>query len=233
MHCQAAIHPTLGKEGRFIMKKAIRWLDINFEAFFGMWAFFAMLLIILSQIFSRNLFGSGTAWGEEVCRYCYVWTSYLGLSFATRNSVHIEIDAIRRLLPEKVQKVLMILTQAIMLYLFVRFFFATMQNVVRAYETNAKFTTLNISKNWVYIAAPIGYGLGALRCVQTLIWKFMHFNCSMPVFVNSYSVLNGGLNNYCFNDELREEYRTKVPDEAYAEVAELKARRAKKKEGNT
>lgn len=33
------------------MKKVIRWLDINFEAFMGMIAFFTMLLIILCQIF--------------------------------------------------------------------------------------------------------------------------------------------------------------------------------------
>ena len=39
------------------MKKVIRWLDINFEAFMGMIAFFTMLLIILCQIFGRQIFG--------------------------------------------------------------------------------------------------------------------------------------------------------------------------------
>lgn len=88
------------------MKKVIRWLDINFEAFMGMIAFFTMLLIILCQIFGRQIFGAGFPWGEEICRYCYVWVCYLGLAYATRNSIHIEIDAVRRLMPEKVQKVL-------------------------------------------------------------------------------------------------------------------------------
>lgn len=37
------------------MKKVIRWLDINFEAFMGMIAFFTMLLIILCQIFGRQI----------------------------------------------------------------------------------------------------------------------------------------------------------------------------------
>ena len=88
------------------MRKILRWLNINFEACFGMIFFFIMLGIILMQIFLRNIFGSGTAWGEEICKFCYVWVCYMGLGFATKNSIHIEIDAVRRVLPEKVQKIL-------------------------------------------------------------------------------------------------------------------------------
>ena len=113
------------------MKKVIRWLDINFEAFMGMIAFFTMLLIILCQIFGRQIFGAGFPWGEEICRYCYVWVCYLGLAYATRNSIHIEIDAVRRLMPEKVQKVLMIFSQVIMMVLFIYFFKGTLDNVLR------------------------------------------------------------------------------------------------------
>lgn len=54
------------------MKKLIRWFDINFEACFGMIFFFIMLGIILMQIFLRNILGAGTAWGEEICKFCYL-----------------------------------------------------------------------------------------------------------------------------------------------------------------
>ena len=65
------------------MRKILRWLNINFEACFGMIFFFIMLGIILMQIFLRNIFGSGTAWGEEICKFCFVWFCYMGLGFAT------------------------------------------------------------------------------------------------------------------------------------------------------
>ena len=129
------------------MKKIIHWLDINFEAFFGMVAFFAMLLIILYQIFARALVGHGVSWGEEICKFCYVWVSYLGLSYATRNSIHIEIDAVRRLLPEKVQKILMIFTTLVMLWLFIRFFDGALQNVLRNFEKNSRASSIDISAN--------------------------------------------------------------------------------------
>lgn len=210
------------------MKKVIRWLDINFEAFFGMVFFFIMLGIILSQVFLRNFFGAGTPWGEEICRFCYVWVCYMGLSYATRNSIHIEIDAVRRLMPEKVQKCLMIFTQIVMLVLFCFFFYGNLTNVIRIAQRGQLALSVNISQNWMYAAAPVGYGLGALRCLQTLYWKFRHFNCSMPVFVNPYSVLNGGLTNYAFNEELRAEYREKVPEEAYEEEAAFRAKHSRK-----
>lgn len=213
------------------MKKIIRWLDINFEAFFGMVAFFFMLCLILFQIFARNLTGEGLAWGEEICKFCYVWVSYFGLSYATRNSIHIEIDALRRLFPEKVQKVMMIVSQLIMMLVFVYFFMGTLDNVSMIAKRNMRALTVNISQNWMYVAGPIGYGLGVVRACQTLWWKLRHFNCSMPVFVNPYGVLNGGLNNYCFNDELKAEYREQVPEEAYAEVEAFNAKHGKKKEG--
>lgn len=214
------------------MKKILRWLDINFEACFGMVFFFIMLTIILYQIFARAIFGNGVPWGEEVCKICYVWVSYIGLSYATRNSIHIEIDAVRRLLPEKVQKCLIIFTHLVMLVLFLYFFKGTLGNVLRTAQTHQKLLSVNLSQNFMYVAGPVGYGLGVLRCLQNLYWKLRHFNCSMPVFLNPYSVLDGGLNNFCFNEELREEYRENVPEEAYAEEAEFRAKHSRKsKEG--
>ena len=215
------------------MKKIIRWLDINFEAFFGMIVFFAMLGIILCQIFGRNFFGRGFPWGEEICRFCYVWVSYIGLSYATRNSIHIEIDAVRRRFPEKIQKIVILFTQIVMLVLFAFFFYGTLVNAIRIAARGSRALSVDISQNWMYMAGPVGYGLGAFRCIQTLIWKIRHFHCSMPVFQNPYSVLDGGLYNYSYNDELREEYRAMVPEEAYLEEAEFRRKHDRKKGGDT
>ena len=112
------------------------------------------------------------------------------------------------------------------------FFKGTLGNVLRTAQTHQKMLSVNLSQNFMYVAGPVGYGLGVLRCLQNLYWKLRHFNCSMPVFLNPYSVLDGGLNNFCFNEELREEYREKVPEEAYAEEAEFRAKHSRKsKEG--
>lgn len=214
------------------MKKLLRWLDVNFEAFFGMIAFFGMLILITMQILLRNLLGAGTAWGEEICRFCYVWVCYIGLGYATRNNLHIQIDALRKNFPEKLQKILIILTELLMLYVFCRFFCGTLENVMRVSAMNNRADSINISTNWMYVAGPVGYGLGVIRCTQGLIWKIRRFNCSMEVFTNPNGVLSGSLETYCYDDEVREEQRAKVSDEAYQEAAAFAAKHSRKsKEG--
>ena len=125
----------------------------------------------------------------------------------------------------------MIASQIVMMVLFFYFFMGTLDNVKVIAMRNMRALSVNISQNWMYMAGPIGYGLGVLRNFQNLIWKIRHFNCSMPVFVNPYSVLDGGLENFALNAERKEEYRNKVPAEAYAEVEAFNAKRSKKKEG--
>lgn len=191
--------------------------------------FFVMLSIILMQIFLRNILGAGTPWGEEICRFAYVWVCYIGLGYATKNSIHIEIDAVRRNLPEQWQKVLILTSQIIMLVLFIYFFYGTLENVMRVYLRNNRAESVNISQNWMYVAGPVGYGLGVIRCLQTLVWKLRHYRCSMEVFSNPNCVLTGGLETYCFNDQIRNDMRATVSDSAYTEYAELcEARRIKK-----
>lgn len=214
------------------MKKFIHWLDVNFEAFFGMIAFFAMLSIILMQIILRNLFGAGTPWGEEICRFCYVWVCYIGLGYATKNNIQIEIDAVRRNLPEKAQKVLIVFAEVVMLLLFLYLFRGTLDNAIRVYQKNARAESINISSNWMYVAGPVGYGLGIVRCLQTLVWKIRHFKCSMPVFFNPNGVLSGSLETYCYNAEILEEQRACVSAEVYEEAAAFREKHhlGKKKE---
>ncbi len=211
------------------MKKILHWLDINFEAFIGMIAFFGMLFLITMQIVLRNVTGTGTEWGEEICRFCYVWVCYIGLGYATRNNLHIQIDAVRRNLPEKAQKILILFTELVMLFVFCRFFVGTLNNVIRVHTMNFRADSINISSNWMYAAGPVGYGLGIIRCIQGLIWKFRRFNCSMEVFSDPRGILSGSLETYCYDDAIRAEEREKVSEEAFREAAEFKAAHSRKR----
>lgn len=211
------------------MKKILKWLDINFEACFGMVMFYIMLGIILYQIFARAIIGHGVPWGEEICRWCYVWVSYIGLSYATHNSLHIEIDAVRRRMPEKTQKILMLFTQFIMTVVFVYCFIGCVSNAMKIAQNGNTALSIPISQNWMYMAGPIGYGFGMIRSAQIFIWRIRRFNCSMPVFVNPYGVLNGGLNNFTYDEKLKEKYRGQVPEEAYQEELEFLQKHSRKK----
>jgi len=64
----------------------------------------ALLVILLSlmiftaffQIFLRNLFASGLAWGDSFVRNLVLWVGFIGAAMATREGKHISIDLISR-----------------------------------------------------------------------------------------------------------------------------------------
>lgn len=74
----------------------------------------AVLLVLLmlmisaasAQIFLRNLFGSGLAWGDVLVRMLVLWIGLAGAMIASRSGNHIRIDLITRWLPELPKKIL-------------------------------------------------------------------------------------------------------------------------------
>lgn len=59
----------------------------------------AMILLAGAQILLRNLFDGSLAWGDPLLRVMVLWLGLLGAMAATRDSYHIRIDILSRLLP--------------------------------------------------------------------------------------------------------------------------------------
>lgn len=46
------------------------------------------------QVLTRYFIGIPATWAEELCRYLFIWTSFVGSAYAVWMSEHIEIDLI-------------------------------------------------------------------------------------------------------------------------------------------
>ena len=64
-----------------------------------------MLVVALMQILLRNFFDAGIFWAESFLRILVLWVAMLGAMVATRESNHINIDAVSRFLPPLMKKV--------------------------------------------------------------------------------------------------------------------------------
>lgn len=202
----------------WLIKKALRWIDINFEAVLASIFFFALLGLIVLQIFLRNVVGGGLQWGEEICRFLYVWVCYIGVSYGLRMNSHITINAVTRMLPEKVQRVLIILVQVIFLVVLIYLFRGSVNNCIKVAEQGQRAQTLNISSNWMFAAAPIGYGLSILRLIQNLVYKLRRFNASWDIFVDSDGNYSGAINTFCYPEEIKAELQVGVTKELMEEA---------------
>ena len=59
-----------------------------------------MILLAASQIFLRNVMGSGLPWAVEALRLMVLWVAMIGAVAASREGRHITIDVLSRVLPE-------------------------------------------------------------------------------------------------------------------------------------
>ena len=122
-------------------------------------------LVMLLQVILRNLFPAHTlSWADGICRYMFVWATFLGACLATKIRSHIAITFIIDRFKGKVRKVIdvviYIFTLVMVALLFVWSISAT-KNVIPQQADSAHF-----SAAFVYAALPVGF---LLLFVQTAI----------------------------------------------------------------
>lgn len=66
---------------------------------------FALLVIIVVwQVFTRQVIQDPATWTEEAARYTFVWLGFFASALVFSERGHIAVDALVRLLPEPVQR---------------------------------------------------------------------------------------------------------------------------------
>jgi TRAP-type C4-dicarboxylate transport system permease small subunit len=68
-----------------------------------------MMLVAVSQILLREVFGTGLGWADELVRLIVLWLALVGSIAACRENRHIRIDALSHVLPEVVINVIRVL----------------------------------------------------------------------------------------------------------------------------
>lgn len=148
------------------MKKTLKYLNDNLEmillCFFGAICLIAVLLQITARVSKVSL-----PWTEEVCRYSFIWITFIGMSFAIKNKINISFELISSRLKGKVRIVYNIVVDVLEIVMFAVVFWLSIQFVESSVGRLAP--ALNISKNIVNVSAPIGVALCILRLVQDIV----------------------------------------------------------------
>jgi TRAP-type C4-dicarboxylate transport system permease small subunit len=69
-----------------------------------------MVVMAFLQVVLRNLFSTGILWGDSLLRHLVLWLTFFGASLATRESRHIKIDVLARLVKGKLLHLVTVLT---------------------------------------------------------------------------------------------------------------------------
>jgi TRAP-type C4-dicarboxylate transport system permease small subunit len=87
------------------------------SAFNGIMAFFLALmgLLIFTNVALRYLFNSGLTWAEELSRFLFVWTVFLGAIGALKDNNHLGFTSLVQKLPPFGKKICFIISNTMVL----------------------------------------------------------------------------------------------------------------------
>lgn len=131
-----------------------------------------MVLVIIYQVFSRQVLGTAPAWSEALARLLFVWVSFLGIAYGFKEKIHIGVGVVVNLLPERIQdvfdyfaKVLVIGFGIIMIYFGWNFM------VLMGGST---MPGLGVPSSVLYAAIPVSGVLVTINGIELLFSRGMH-----------------------------------------------------------
>lgn len=157
--------------------KAIKWLDDHLEEFFLVLLLVLISVIMLVQIFARYIFNSSLSWPEEFCRYCYIWTVFLSISYTIKYGNMLRVGIVMDMFPAWINKSVKILCALIMLWLFGWFFQHSLQVVHNIRYITGEISSAMQVPMWImYLCTVVGYGLAVIRTLQLLVSSVRNFH---------------------------------------------------------
>lgn len=124
-----------------------------------------MALLAFFQVFCRNFFNFGFAWGDEVLRHLVVWVGLIGASLGIREDRSIRIDVINRLFPPRINKYSEAILNLVGAIISVALIVASIKFLQMEREYNEVFSSLRIPVWKVLVIYPIAFGVISIRFV--------------------------------------------------------------------
>ena len=155
------------KDGKFDLKTFLN----NFELYLSTILFIALTILLFTNVAARYLFKHSFAWIEEVSTIMFVWMIWFAMSAAVTKRKHLRIDFILEMVPFKVKKFMLIVSNFI--YIGFNIWMLTVLAGIIQRLGSSQTTMLRLPQQVVYSIIPVGVILSCIRIVQDTI-KLYH-----------------------------------------------------------
>src|SRR5690625_3527822 len=137
----------------------------------------AMTVVTFVQVVARYLFGYSFSWAFELTTFFFGGVIFIGISYGIRVGAHIGVDALVKLMPAGLARVVSILAVLLCLVYSVIVFIGGWEYVERMYRIGIYAQDVPI-KMWITsVVFRVGFRLMFLRFVQV----FIDFICGKDV----------------------------------------------------
>ena len=128
-----------------------------------------MTCIMGIQIVSRYVFQNSLTWSEELVRYMFVWSAFLGIPFCIKHGLSIKVDQFRNLFPIALQKALMYIDKIIIFVLFLVMFIYSCLVVKASYLSGQTSPAMQIPMWIVQLSVCVSSLLSMMRSIQNFV----------------------------------------------------------------
>lgn len=125
------------------------------------------VIVVIVNVILRFFFQGGLFWVEEVATTCFIWSVFIGASAAYKYKMHIGIDLITKLFPERGREFVSILINLLMV--FINGYITYLSTVLIQANTLKRTPVLDIPSAYVNLAITVGFGLITIHSIQFLI----------------------------------------------------------------
>lgn len=137
----------------------------NIEKYICAICFIIMLAILSYQVVAR-FFGVSNSWSEELARYLFIWTIFVGASYAAQQHSHIVIETMMYVWPKKARRVVGIIGTLVWIAFACVIVYYSGQYTLMLYNAKRISLSLYINMAYPYAAIPIGYAFLVIRLIQ-------------------------------------------------------------------
>jgi TRAP-type C4-dicarboxylate transport system permease small subunit len=143
----------------------------NFEKIICAFCMAVLVFCLGLQVLMRYAFQAALTWTEELSRFCFIWTIYLGTALAAKNEQHVRVTAQYFLLPQALRPYLWLVSDAVWVGFNIVFTVQGIKLVQHAFKFPEITPSLGWSAAYLYAVIPLGFILMTFRILQLYLRK--------------------------------------------------------------
>ncbi|UCH21873.1 MAG: TRAP transporter small permease [Deltaproteobacteria bacterium] len=128
-------------------------------------------ILLITNVFARTFFQS-IYFAEEVSKFLVMLTTFTGVSYAVRKARHIRMGAFLDSMPEKMEKVFIIIISLVSAIVMGIMTWFSYKYLINAMNMGHMTPALRVPKWTFYVIIPIGFGLACIQYIRTIIKNF-------------------------------------------------------------
>jgi TRAP-type C4-dicarboxylate transport system permease small subunit len=151
----------------------IRKFVNNIEEYLCVWGTAFMTAVVFMQVIMRYVFANSLSWSEEFARFTFLWISWIGASYAVRESSHFRVEMFVNIIKGDARRYFeLFVLAAWFLFCFILAWYGT-RLVAFLADTGQTSAAMRIPMYWPYASVPVGCAMMCVRLVIEMrkVWR--------------------------------------------------------------